>query len=395
MLMTEWVAGAIVLIVATQSGLQHEPIKAPGVGKPAPEFKVIPVGGSRTEPITLADFKGQPLILEFWATWCGPCHQAREELTLLHKEFADRGLRILAVSTEQPEVVETFIRKHPVPYQVAVDPLRAISLKYPCAGLPTSYIIDSKGIVRAFGRTPPRDYIAQLVTQETYPPRGAVTTQPVKRHEQPRLKIEISQTSRRPNFPGNFGWGSGRRNLQFSADQATLQLVLSQLLHVSMLRVQASDPATFDPRWDINFVHAPLSGEPNLNLLIDALCREAGVKVVEAIEDRDAWVARHKGDPPPKGEGAGYVWDQLKQSGTHLNVSMAELFRGFEDAIGVPILDETQLTGRYRIELPSEMKQFDAVRAALETNYGISLMRERRRVPVFRVTPSGETRRAG
>lgn len=383
------------LLVSARTSLGQELIKPPEVGKPAPDFKVIPVGGSRPEPITLAEFKGQTLILEFWATWCGPCHQAREELTLLHKEFADRGLRILAVSTEQPEIVEKFIRKHPVPYQVAVDPLRAISLKYPCGGIPMSYIIDSKGLVRAFGNTPPRNYIAQLLTPGSDPPRATVTTQPVQRHERPCIWIQISQTSRRPNFAGNFGWGQSRRNLQFSADQATLQLVLSQLLHVSMLRVQASDPATFDPRWDINFVHAPLSGEPDLNLLIDALCREAGIKVVEAIEERDAWVARHKGDPPPKGEGAGYVWDQLKRSGTHLNVSMAELFRGFEDAIGVPILDETQLTGRYRIELPSEMKQFDAVRAALETKYGISLTRERRRVPVFRVTPSGETRRAG
>jgi len=372
----------------------QELIKPPEVDKPAPDFKVIPVGGNRSEPITLADFKGHLLILEFWATWCGPCHQAREELTLLHKEFADRGLRILAVSTEQPEVVEKFIKAHPVPYQVGVDPLRAISLKYPCGGIPTSYIIDSKGLVRAFGNTPPRNYIAQLMAPGTDPPRAAVTTQPVKRHERPCIWIEISQTSRRPNFPGNFGWGHGRRNLQFSADQATLQLIFSQLLHASMLRVQASDPTVFDSRWDINFVHAPLTGDPELSLLIDALCREAGVKVVETIDEREAWVARHKGDPPPKGEGVGYVWDQLKKSGTHLNVSMVELFRGFEDEIGVPIVDETQLTGGYRIELPSETKQFDAVRAALESRYGISLTKERRKVPMLRVTPVGETRRA-
>ncbi len=388
-LMIVWIG----LLATGGIGYGQELIKPPEVEKPAPDFKVTPVGGDRKEPITLADFKGQTLILEFWATWCGPCHQAREELTLLHKEFADRGLRILAVSMEQPEVVEKFIQKHPVPYQVAVDPLRAISLKYPCGGIPTSYIIDSKGLVRAFGNTPPRNYIAQLLSQRTDPPRATVTTQPVKRHERPCLKIEISQTSRRPKFPGNFGWSVGGRELGFQADQATLQAIISELLKVSMLRVQASDSAVFDSRWDIDFRHHPQNGRPDLALLIDALCREANVTINEVSEEREAWVARHKGDAPPKGEGYGYVWDQVKKSGTHLNVSMAELFRVSEEVIGVPIVDETNLTGRYRLELPAA-KNFEETRAALETKYGISFTKERRKVPVYRVTPIGETRRA-
>jgi len=184
----------LAVFLAGQPGLSHELIKPPEVEKPAPDFKVTPIGGDRTTMLTLQDFRGKTLIIEFWATWCGPCHQARKELRLLHREFADRGLRILAVSTEARDVVEKFVESHPVPYQVAVDSSRMISLKYPCSGLPTSYVIDSNGLVRAYGFTPRRSMIAHLISTGESPPHGPPSTQPTSQPDQPSSAIQSRPT---------------------------------------------------------------------------------------------------------------------------------------------------------------------------------------------------------
>jgi len=115
----------------------------PEVGKPAPEFKVTTFDGTK---LTLADFKGQVLILNFWATWCGPC---RQEMPLLDAYFRARqqfGLKMLAVATEDSL---TPFQLLPVQKVVSFPMVRKFKGDYGrIRAVPTNVIIDRGGIVR-------------------------------------------------------------------------------------------------------------------------------------------------------------------------------------------------------------------------------------------------------
>src|SRR5438128_944215 len=112
---------------------------------PAPALKVNDLDG---KPISLEDVKGKIVLLNFWATWCGPCREEIPDLIELQKKYKDQ-LAIIALATDEdePAEVKTFAQKAGINYRVgiATDPLRAEYGGIPA--LPTSFIIDAQGRV--------------------------------------------------------------------------------------------------------------------------------------------------------------------------------------------------------------------------------------------------------
>ena len=134
-----WQAGLAAALAATPVQA-----KSPKVGEPAPDFAVKLVNGQR---LRLADLKGQVVVLNFWATWCGPC---RTELPLLdgfYKAMKPYGLRVLAITTE--DSVPEFRMKTSSPPS-RWEPIHGIKGPYAPIddGVPTSFIIDRAGTLR-------------------------------------------------------------------------------------------------------------------------------------------------------------------------------------------------------------------------------------------------------
>jgi peroxiredoxin len=115
----------------------------PAVGEPAPNFQVTTFDGTR---LTLHDFKGQVVVLNFWATWCGPCKQ---ELPLLDAYFRRQqqfGLKIFAVATQDSLTPHDLM---PVQKVVSFPMVRKFKGDYGTPkALPTNVVIDRAGIVR-------------------------------------------------------------------------------------------------------------------------------------------------------------------------------------------------------------------------------------------------------
>jgi hypothetical protein len=85
-------------------------IESPLVGKPAPDFELEVLGGSK---FRLAQSKGKVIILDFWATWCGPCLQAMPQVEKVAGEFRDRGVELLAVNLqEEPKQITSMLERH-------------------------------------------------------------------------------------------------------------------------------------------------------------------------------------------------------------------------------------------------------------------------------------------
>jgi cytochrome c biogenesis protein CcmG/thiol:disulfide interchange protein DsbE len=113
------------------------------VGKAAPDFQVTTFDGQK---LALADFKGQVLVINFWATWCVPCRQELPMLDGFYRVQQRFGLRILAVTTEDSVPSG---KLQPLAAALAFPLVRRIRGAYaPLKGVPTNYIIDRRGVLR-------------------------------------------------------------------------------------------------------------------------------------------------------------------------------------------------------------------------------------------------------
>ena len=125
---------------------------------------------------TLADYKGDVVLLNVWATWCGPCEWEMPSMEKLHRSFADSGLRIVAVSIDDPgreEAVREFIARYDLTFEVLHDPTKRIIDDYRTNGVPETFVIGRDGVVRRKTYTQDwnspanRALIAQLLREGT------------------------------------------------------------------------------------------------------------------------------------------------------------------------------------------------------------------------------------
>jgi len=108
------------------------------------------------EPIKLSNYAGKVLLVNLWATWCGPCRQETPELVKLHKEFRSQGVEVIGLSTENPEAsadaVREFVHNYNVDYRVGWSgPEVAITLMQGRDAIPQSFVISRSGrVVKRF-----------------------------------------------------------------------------------------------------------------------------------------------------------------------------------------------------------------------------------------------------
>lgn len=100
-------------------------------------------------PVDLSAYKGKVVLVDFWATWCGPCQKSMPFLNGLRNEQQDKGFEIIAINVdENSEEAHEFLKTHPVDYVLAFDPTGECPKAYDVKAMPSSYFIDKTGKIR-------------------------------------------------------------------------------------------------------------------------------------------------------------------------------------------------------------------------------------------------------
>lgn len=156
------IAAAAIAVGVLAFLLSRPDAGGPVVGSPAPEFRLTDLSG-RT--VTLADYKGKVVLLDFWATWCSSCESEVPDLKALDTRFKDAEFALLAASVDQagPEVVAKYAAEKSLTYRILFAD-EATSKAYRIYGLPAKFLIDREGrLVRKYLDLVPPDALAQDV----------------------------------------------------------------------------------------------------------------------------------------------------------------------------------------------------------------------------------------
>jgi peroxiredoxin len=123
---------------------------AADAGGPAPSFTLAALTGQQA---ALSQYKGQVVMVNFWATWCGPCQQEMPLLDQMYKKYKPAGFTLIGVNVdkEAPAVKDLMARK-PVSFPVLLDPANQVSKAYHVDEMPSSVLIDRKGEIRSIHR---------------------------------------------------------------------------------------------------------------------------------------------------------------------------------------------------------------------------------------------------
>lgn len=119
-------------------------------GAAAPRFVATTID-TAPHPRSLDDYRGRPLLLNVWATWCDPCREEMPSFQRLYDAYRDRGLQVVAVSVDNAGdegLIREFVAEHKLTFPVLLDSRSAIMTQYQVRGVPQTFLISATGEIR-------------------------------------------------------------------------------------------------------------------------------------------------------------------------------------------------------------------------------------------------------
>ncbi|MFC1851639.1 peroxiredoxin family protein [candidate division CSSED10-310 bacterium] len=110
----------------------------------APDFTLQDTNG---RDLTLSDFNGKVVLLDFWATWCPPCRKEVPHFKALHNKYGDQDFEIVGVAVDDERKVKKYVEKEGIPFNIVIAD-RTTANKYNIRAFPTTFLLDKKGTIK-------------------------------------------------------------------------------------------------------------------------------------------------------------------------------------------------------------------------------------------------------
>ena len=115
----------------------------------APDFTLTSLDG---EPVQLSSLRGNVVLLDFWATWCGPCRYDMPFVQALSDKYADRGLKVLGLNAEDAQRAKTYLDSNSLTFPTLIDGRMETARLYQVRAIPTFVVIDRQGRISSYMR---------------------------------------------------------------------------------------------------------------------------------------------------------------------------------------------------------------------------------------------------
>lgn len=352
--------------------------------------------------------KGEVVVLEFWATWCGPCIKAIPHLNDLAEQFKNKPVVFISVTSENEEVVRLFLKNHPMKTLVMLDDFEALNKAFHVAGIPHAVIVDGTGHIAAI--THPADIKPEnleevLAGKKCSLPEPEVysvakfSDNSISNQAPALFEISIRDHKMPPKFRGPVCmWSSIPTDCGFEGKISTVQSALDFLFHKTSARtlVKCKLPDGF---YDFE-LRCPSGHATELNeQFVAALRTSFGLDIKQTAKMMDVYVMTQISTNAPgirkaddKPGGGGQMRGGFRSNGS----DMEGVAASFEDALGIPVFDETNLKGFFAVNMKWKLSKAEqqgefkpdpeAVTAAARERLGLQLTLVQRPVEVLEVS---------
>lgn len=348
-----------------------------------------------------ASLKGKVVVIEFWATWCGPCVAAIPHLNSLVASLDPAKFQFVSVDDEDPKVVQPFLEKRPMSGWIGLDQQGADFAWYGAEVRPTTIIVDGKG--RVVAATLPEELKAEdLVAVSEGKPvefrplpdlKAIMADAKPASGEKPVFEISLSKSA--PD--AKFWMTAGGSKVVLHAVDAKFLLTYAYHFPYDRLIVDGMLP---EGKYDLRAQTAGVEDSASTSMIRTAVVAGLGVHAEIKKITRKVYVLKATDDTKklllPTASNGGGVSAFGNGKISLINTSMEDFAFTLEGALEIPVVDETGMDGKYDVEVEFPDKDVEAAKIALRKKLGISLDLVDRSITVLsvmaqKVKPEGES----
>jgi len=378
--------------------LQQSQAAGPVVGDKPPPLQLEKVLQAPAKArVSWDGLKGKVVVLEFWATWCGPCIAAIPHMNELSDAFKDQPVQFIAITDEEESVVAPFLKRKPIQAWVGLDTDKSMQKDYAISGIPHTVVIDRKGKVAAvtYPTALTKQHLTDLVAGRKLDLAAPSPSEGLRPGRFPGsadvAAPPLFQIRIRPSSAPTASSASGQGQMTLLG--TSVLAILSSCHSINSIRIITNCSL---PEGTYDYVVKIPAKKDDLarRWLQQAVETTFGLTTKREIRELDVYVltAPDPGAPQlsPTVSTGGSSASSAPGSMRGVNVSVGSLTWTLESALKKPVLDETKLTNRYDLELKWEAKGLEpasteALAKAVREQLGLELSAGKRPVEVLLV----------